>query len=146
MRNVAHETENSLRSNIVAIRGRHITQPHRPYICLGIADSARGRNYSDTEFSVFNFLVYLRVSRAGKNLESKYLPASAMQSRSMPNYVESEDHALSAREALCFLFPALPCFLEFRSFNSAGSMSFSNAVIVCSFLPVRCLLPCSLYW
>lgn len=55
-------------------------------------------------------------------------------------------HALSARDALCFLFPPLPCFFEFRSFNSAGSTSFSSAVIVCSFLPVSCLFPCSLYW
>ena len=86
------------------------------------------------------FLVYLRVS--GEQTSMKTLNAS----RCYAAKIDSVAHAFSARDALCFLFPPLPCFLEFSSFNSAGSMFFSNAVIVCSFLPVSCLFPCSLYW
>ncbi len=120
----------------------------------------RHRNYSSLDFSVFIvlgilrgelLLFYLRVFQRGDTLEGGCLwrpwtPVSARQSRSMADKTEGEAHALSARDALCFLFPPLPCFLELRSFNSAGSISFSSAVIVCSFLPVNCLFPCSLYW
>ena len=83
-----------------------------------------------------------------KQSESKYMETStAPQCYAGKMHVQTNRraHAFSAREALCFLFPPLPCFLEFKSFSSAGSMSLSSAVIVCSFLPVNCLFPCSLY-
>ena len=58
---------------------------------------------------------------------------------------DGTNHIISSFTGLFFLRFPLKCFFEFMNFSSARSISFSNAVMVASFLPVNCFFPCSLY-